>query len=133
MKIESRIGKIQAGEEHVFSLISDFNNLQNFAIPDNVKDFNADVDSCSFVVKGMGNFAMKIIEREEFKLVKIANDEGMPFKFNLWIQLKNVDKADVRVKVTLEAELNAMLKVVAKKPLTQFVSTLVDKLESIRQ
>lgn len=132
MKIESRIGKIQANEERVFSLISDFNNLQSFAMPDKVKDFTVDIDSCSFVVDGMGNFAMRIIEREEFKLVKIANAESMPFKFNLWIQLKKVAETDTRVKVTLKAELNAMLKVMAKKPLTKFVDTLVDRLETIR-
>jgi hypothetical protein len=31
--------------------------------------------------------------------------------------------------VTLHADLNPMLKMVAKKPLTQFVDALVDKLE----
>lgn len=132
MKIESRIGKVQANEERVFSLISDFNNLQNFAKPDKVSDFTVDADSCSFAVDGMGNFAMRIIEREEFKLVKIANDASMPFNFNLWIQLKKVSDVDTRVKVTLKAELNAMMKMVAKKPLTKFVDTLVDRLEGIR-
>lgn len=132
MKIESRIGKIQAKDERVYQLVSDFNNLKNFALPDTVKDFTADSDSCSFNVEKMGNFSMKIIEREPFKLVKIENGAGMPFSFNLWIQLKSVSDIDTRVKVTLKAELNAMLKMMAKKPLTQFVDSLVDRLESIR-
>lgn len=132
MKIESRIGKIQANEQRVFELISDFNNLKNFALPENIKDFQADTDNCSFAVDGMGNFAMQIIERDPYKLVKIASGEGMMFSFNLWIQLKSVAENDVRVKVTLKAELNAMLKMMAKKPLTKFVDTLVDRLESIR-
>lgn len=132
MDIESRIGKIQAGEEQVFALISDFNNLQKFAMPEKVKDFKADADSCNFVVDGMGNFGMKIIERDAYKVVKIANADSTPFKFNLWIQLKSVSELDTRVKVTLKAELNAMLKVVAKKPLTQFVASLVDRLETIK-
>jgi len=132
MNIESRIGKIQANEEHVFKLISDFNNLKDFALPEKVQDFQADSDSCSFAVQGMGNFAMKIIERDPYKLVKITNAEGMPFTFNLWIQLKIVSEVDTRVKVTLKAEMNAMLKMVAKKPLTKFVDSLVDRLESIR-
>jgi carbon monoxide dehydrogenase subunit G len=72
---------------------------------------------------------MRIIERKENELVKISSDETVPFTFFLWIQLKEVDENDTRVKVTLHADLNPMLKMVAKKPLTQFVDALVDKLE----
>ena len=132
MKIESRIGKIQANQERVYELISDFSNLGNYVPHDQVNDFKSDTDSCSFSIDKMGQFGMKIIEREPTKTVKIANDESVPFKFNLWIQLKEVDSDDTRVKVTLKAELNPMLKMVAKKPLTQFVDKLVDRLEQIR-
>ncbi len=132
MDIESRVGKIQASEQKVYELISDLNNLQNFVPPENVKDFVADTDSCSFSVNNMGTFAMQVVEREPHKLVKIGNGEGMPFKFNLWVQLKSVSETETRVKVTLKAELNAMMKMVAKKPLTQFVGTLVDRLETIK-
>ena len=50
----------------------------------------------------------------------------------MWIQLKEVGELDTRVKITLKAELNPMLNMVAKKPLTTFIETLVDKLELIR-
>lgn len=132
MKIESRIGKIQANQERVYGLVSDFSNLGSYVPNDKVEDFKSDVDSCSFKVEKIGNFGMKIIERDPCKTVKIANDETVPFKFNLWIQLKEVSEMDTRVKVTLKADLNPMLKMMAKKPLTQFVDTLVDKLEFIR-
>lgn len=132
MNIESRVGKIQASEQRVYELISDLNNLQNFVPPENVKDFKADYDNCSFSVDKMGAFSMTVVEREPNKLVKIGSGQGMPFKFNLWVQLKSVEELDTRVKVTLKADLNPMLKMMAKKPLTQFVSTLVDRLETIR-
>ncbi len=132
MEIESRIGKIQANQEKVYLLLADFTNLGKFVPHDKVGDFTSDIDSCSFTVEKIGKFGMRIIEREPSKLVKIANDENVPFQFKMWIQLKEVGDTDTRVKVTLKADLNPMLKMVAKKPLTTFVETLVDKLEQIR-
>lgn len=132
MKIESRIGKIQASDEKVFHLISDFSNLGSYVPADKVEDFQSTTDTCSFTVEKIGKFGMRIIERDPNKLVKVANDENVPFQFNLWIQLKKMDESDTRVKVTLKADLNPVLKMMAKKPLTQFVDTLVDRLETIR-
>lgn len=132
MEIVSRIGKIQTTEEKVFNLISDFNNLQTFALPETVKDFTCDADNCSFAFDKIGKFSMQIIEREPYKLVKIMGDGGMPFSFNLWIQLKQLKEIDTRVKVTLRAKVNMLMKPMVKKPLTQFVDSLVTRLESIR-
>lgn len=132
MEIVSRIGKIQANQEKAYNILSDFSNLGNYVPDDQVQDFTSDADSCSFTVEKIGQFGMRIIEREPSKLIKIANDENVPFKFNMWIQLKDVEEFDTRVKITLRADLNPMLKMVAKKPLTQFVNTLVDRLEQIR-
>ena len=132
MEITSRIGKIQTSQDKVYTLVSDFTNLGNFIPNDKVEDFVSDTDSCSFKIEKIGKFGMRIIEREPSKLVKIANDENVPFQFKMWIQLKMVSDSDTRVKVTLKADLNPMLKMVAKKPLTTFVDTLVDRLEQIK-
>ena len=132
MEIESRVGKIQANQDKIYELIADFNNLGKYVPQDKVEDFTSDSDSCSFTVDKIGKFGMRIIEREPTKLIKIANDDSVPFQFNMWIQLKNVEENDTRVKVTLKAELNPMMNMVAKKPLTTFVDTLVDRLEQIR-
>lgn len=132
MEIVSRVGKVSATEERIYSLLSDFSNLGSFVPPDQVSDFTSDVDSCSFTVSNVGKFGMRIIEREPSKLVKIVNDESVPFQFFMWIQIKQAAENDSRVKITLRADLNPMLKMVAKKPLTKFVEALIDKIETIR-
>jgi len=131
LEIVSRIGKIKSNNEKLYQLLSDFTNLGNYIPKDKVADFKSDKDSCSFTLDKMGNFAMRIIEREPHKLIKICNGENISFEFNMWIQLKQVKENDIRVKVTLKAKLNPMIKSVAKKPLTTFINTLVDKLETI--
>lgn len=131
-KIESRIGKINSSDEKIFNLLSKFNNFNNFIPQDKVKNYVATEDTCNFNIDGIGDFGMKIIERDPFSLIKIMNDEKVPFNFNFWIQIKSVSENDTRIKLTIKAELNAMLKMVAKKPLTNFVNTLVDKLEEMQ-
>jgi carbon monoxide dehydrogenase subunit G len=132
MEIESRIGKVEANQERIYTLLSDFSNLGSFVPPGQVSDFTSDADSCSFTVAKIGKFGMRVIEREPFKLVKIANDENVPFQFFMWIQIKEVAANDSRVKITLRADLNPMLKMVAKKPLSSFVESLISKIETIR-
>ncbi len=133
MEIESRIGQIKASQVYVFQLLSDFNNIVKFIPKDQVSDFVSDTDSCSFTINNIGKFGMRIIEREPSKLLKIANDHQVPFSFSMWIQLKEMDTKDTRVKITLRAQLNPLLKAVAQKPLTSFVEALVTKIENIRE
>lgn len=130
--IESRIGKINSSEEKIYNLLSKFDNFNNFIPQDKVNNYVATEDTCNFTIDKIGDFGMRIIERQPFSLIKIMNDGKGPFNFNFWIQLKKVAENDTRVKLTIKAELNAMLKMVAKKPLTNFVNTLVDKLEEMQ-
>ncbi len=134
LKHESRIGKLNAPAATIYQTISDFSRLEHITPPDNkMKVVNADADSCRFSLGKSGEFGMRIIERTENETVKISNDDSVPFTFYLWIQLKEMSDNDTRIRVTLHADLNPMLKMVAKKPLTQFVDSLVDKLEQTFQ
>lgn len=130
LKHESRIAKLNAPTAKVYQILSDFSRFEQIAPPDDkMKVVKADADSCRFALGNNGEFGMRIIERRENELVKISSDETVPFTFYLWFQLKEVAESDTRLRVTLHADLNPMLRMVAKKPLTQFVDSLVDKME----
>jgi carbon monoxide dehydrogenase subunit G len=126
--IESKIGKIESSSEKVYSFLSDFNNFENLVPQDKISNWNSTEDTCSFSVTGVGEFGMKIIEKEPHKLIKISNDEKVPFNFYLWVQLKEAEVNDTRIKITIKAQLNPMLKMAAQKPLQQMVDTIVDQL-----
>ncbi len=132
MEIESRIGKVVCSQERIYSILSDFSNLSDYIPADQVSDFTSDSDNCSFTVANVGKFGMRIMEREPSKLVKITNDASVPFQFFMWIQIKEVEANDSRVKITFKADLNPMIKMVAKNPLTKFIEGLIDKIETIR-
>lgn len=131
-KIESRVGKLSYPAQKVYDFLSDFNNFKSLIPPDRISDFESTADSCSFNVSGIGEATLKIIEKEPLKLVKVAGEAMGKVGFKLWIQLKELAEDDTRIKLTVEAELNPMMSMVANKPLKNFVDMLVDQIEKIK-
>jgi carbon monoxide dehydrogenase subunit G len=128
---ESDIKTISSNEEMVFGILSDLNNLQKFQerapITDKVKDLKFDADSCSFVVDGIGKIGFRIVEREPFKTIKMKSEHA-PVELNAWIQLKQVAENDTRLKLTLKAELPAMIKMMVDKKLKEGINAIAEML-----
>lgn len=128
---ESDIKTISSNEEMVFGVLSDLTNLQklaeNPALTEKVKDLQFDADSCSFTVDGLGKIGFRIIEREPFKTIKFESEQS-PIMVNMWIQLKQVDENDTRMKLTLKADLPSMIKMMVDKKLKEGVNAIADAL-----
>ena len=131
LKIESKIGKVKSSDETAYNFLSRFDNFQKFIPEDKIQNWEASEDSCHFTIEGIGETGMKIIEKEPFKLVKITGEDSSKMDFNFWIQLKQVSENDTRIKLTIEAHINPMFQVVVKKPLQNFLDTLVEHLEKL--
>jgi carbon monoxide dehydrogenase subunit G len=131
-KIESRVGTITSSEEKIYNFVSNFNNFKQFIPADKVQDFESTEDSCHFSVPNMGKVGLRIIEKTPFNTVKVSGDGMANQQFNLWVQLKQVAENDTKVKVTIKADLNPMLKMMVSKPLQNFVDKLVEAMERMR-
>ena len=121
---ESKIVAIRKRAEDIFRVLSNFSSFTPIA-QDKVESWQADADTCSFTAKGF-SVGFKIIEREEFKTIKISGNELVPIEFYLWIQLKEVAPYDTRMKITIKAELNMMMKMMLGKKLEEGVNTLAE-------
>ena len=128
-KFESRIGKLDTSGEKAFNFLSDFRNFNRFIPEDKVKEWEASAEQCKFTVDGIGKAGLKIIEKEPNKLVKISDDGTAGLEFFFWIQIKEIEEKDTRIKLTIKADLNPMMKMVAAKPLKSFVNLMIDKIE----
>ncbi len=126
---ESDIKTISSSEEVVFDILSDLNNLKklqdNTELTQKVRDLEFDRDSCSFSVEGIGKVGFKVIEREPFKTIKLESDHAM-VHVNIWIQLKQVEIDDTRMKLTLKAEIPAMIKMMVDKKLQEGINKVAD-------
>ena len=86
-----------------------------------------DTDSCSFGVEGYGRVGFRIIEREAFKTIKLES-ENSPIHINVWIQLKQVAENDTKLKLTMSAELPAMIKMMLDSKLKSGINSVADVL-----
>ena len=87
-KFESSVKAIAYPQENVYRMLSDFTNIERVRdrIPeDKLKDLSFDQDSISISIAPIGAVSMRIVEREEPKMIKLQSEKS-PVKFQFWIQ-----------------------------------------------
>ena len=131
MKIESTVGKIAENEDKVFAFLSDLRNLESLVPKENLISCEFNEDRCKLGIAGIGEIELKLLDKEPNKLIKLGSGSDSAYSFTLWIQLKQTAEKDTRARLTLQAELNPFLQVMAKNPLQKFVNTLVDRMTTI--
>mgnify|MGYP003432460955 CR=1 FL=1 len=122
-KFESTIREIQAPQQMVYSVLG---NMSNFGkvmdrVPQDVREkvaFTAD----GFAVESpMGKVAMKIVDLEEPKTIKMQSVESpVP-----------MTEQTCKMKLTMKAELNFMMAQMVKGPLQQGIEQLADMLQAL--
>ncbi|MGE5420071.1 MAG: hypothetical protein ACM3UT_07780 [Chloroflexota bacterium] len=126
---ESRSGKPDCTPEEIFDFVTDIRNFQRLIPSGTVADWNASKDHCSFRVPRVGNVSLRLVSQERPGLVAYKgtalNDND--FEIVVHIRKNTIEKADV--KIALNAELNPMMKMIASKPIGQFLEMLVDRME----
>ena len=147
-KYESSVKQVNAPVERVYSVISDLERLrpviemaqnnemikeklreagQDPAQLEKLKDMNLTSDRVSFPAPMVGEVAVAIIEREENKCVKF-DPEKSPIDTNLWIQVLPVTDTTSKMRVTLKADLNPMMKMILGSKLEKGIDQFADML-----
>ncbi len=130
-KFESKIGQIRYNDQQVFAVLSNLENLQRFSelIPkDKVKELEITSDYIRIKVDGVAQkFTIRIVEKEEYKIIKFGV-ENLPMDANMWIQLKQVEELDTRIKLTIKADIPMMFRMMFEKKLQQGLDQAVDML-----
>ncbi len=129
----SDVKAIPFNDDRIFTMLSDLSNLERVRdrIPqDKVKDFEFDSDSCTFAVDPVGKIRFEIVEREPNKTIKFTTTNS-PVPLFLWIQLKQVDEGDTRMKMTVKADLNPFIKPMVSKPLQDALNKISDLIANL--
>jgi hypothetical protein len=139
----SDIKLINNNQETIFNYLSNFENLSKYinddvlgkmgeAVPQiKISNFESDADSCRFQISGMGLAEIRIIEREPWKTIKITSSENMPVGILFWIQLLTVDDYQTKLRLTLDAEMSMMIKMLVNKKLEEGINRLAEMLASL--
>jgi len=129
MIIEGKPATISAHKKSVFEFLTDFNNFESL-MPDQVVNWKSDKESCSFTIKGMTSLSLKYIQKTPFELIDIVPEGKSPIKFNLKIFLETdtLDDQKTVAKAEIDADLNPMMAMLAKKPLENLVNIISERL-----
>ncbi len=139
-KYVSEIKIINHNNELVYSFLSNFQNLGLFfneytlaqisqQIPKvSITDFTTDSDSCRFNISSFGKAGFRIIERESPKMIKITGEGKIPFEVYLWIQILPVTPYQCKLRLTLHAHLNMMMKMMIGKKFDEGINKIADAL-----
>ena len=129
-RIESDKRNIDKSSEVIFNFLSDFNNFETL-MPDKVVDWKSDSDSCSFTISGLASLGMRITEKTPNTYIKIVDEGKVPFKFDFLVNIVDNGNSS-EVQLIFDADLNTMLKMVAVKPLRNFLNMLLDELQVVK-
>ena len=133
-KFESSIKQVPYPQEAVYRNISDLSNLEKVRdrIPeDKINDFSFDEDTVTLNVQPVGELKLRICDREEPKCVKFETVQS-PVPFNVWIQVLPVDEQNSKMKVTVKADLNPLIRSMVEKPLQEAVEKIADALAQVQ-
>ncbi|HUW06806.1 MAG TPA: hypothetical protein VMW01_11160 [Williamwhitmania sp.] len=128
-KFESKVVTLNRNGEDIYNFISKFSNFTPFIPADKVEGWSATEDTCKLKVQGIET-GLKIIERTPFHTIKITGD-GAPLEFFLWVQLKQVAENDTKMKLTINAELNFMMKALLKNKLSEGLDAMADQIAMV--
>lgn len=125
-KYESKQQQIRKPAELIYTVLSDFNNFTPI-VADKVEGWSVDGDTCSFKVKG---FAMTLHMTEKIpgQLVKIEASDGSPFGFTFWVQMKEVEPNDTRIRLVLHAEMNTVIKMMVGKKIQPALDQIAEQM-----
>jgi len=129
---ESRSGMLTCNAEDVFAFVTDIRNFEQFIPKGTITNWNAEKESCSFSVSMLGTVTVKLAEKEKYNRVVFDGDALKKNDFSLTLNISNNVKNMADVRVMLSADLNPMMKIMAAKPISQFLEILINEMESFR-
>ncbi len=100
-------------------------------MPEQVTNWSSTENECVFTIAGMATLGMKITERRPADYIKVEKNNVAPFDFTLECYIKKAENQNSEVQLAFNADLNPMLKMMAVKPLTNFLNLLVSKLKDL--
>ena len=129
---ECRSGNLSCKAPELYGFVTDIRNFEQFIPNGVISNWNAERESCSFNVSMIGTVSVRLVEKEEFTKVMYIGDALKKNDFSLTLKISVNDKNQACVSVSLSANLNPMMKMMAAKPIVQFLERLIDEMESFR-
>ena len=130
MHIEAPKNTIDKSAKEVFDFLTDLQNFEKL-MPENIEKFEIiNEDRFLFALKGMPEIVLQRKEQNpNDKIVLGAASDKLPF--TLTADILSVSEDECEVTLSFNGEFNAMMAMMIKSPITNFMGTLSEKLAII--
>ncbi|MEM7484719.1 MAG: SRPBCC family protein [Bacteroidota bacterium] len=130
MHIEVPKKKVSKSSKEVFEFLTKIKNFE-ILMPDNIDKFEVlDEKTFKFALKGMPEIILRL--KEQFpneKVILGAASDKLPF--TLTGNIESLGESESEVGLSFEGEFNAMMAMMIKTPITNFMQTLSSNLDKI--
>jgi len=123
---------INTAQEKAFEFLSDFNNFEKL-MPEQVTNWKSDAEHCSFDIQGITSISLKYSKKQPYSLIEVVPDGKAPVNFSLQfnIEASNDNHQQSAGWVRIDADLNPMLSMIAKRPLENLVNVMTERLTGL--
>lgn len=130
MHIETPKKTIAKSDKEVYDFLLDIKNFEKL-MPENISKFEVlGEDKFLFALKGMPEIVLKLKDKNPYnKVVLGAASDKLPFTLTADIISLSASESDVVL--SFEGEFNAMMAMMIKTPITNFMGTLSENLHKI--
>jgi len=129
-RLEGNTITVAKNAESVFDFFSDMQNIGRI-MPEQVEQFVSEGDTCRFTIKGMASLGLQYEEKTAPTRVVMSDHGKSPFALKLTCTITPIENEQCSVQLTMDADLNPFLKMVAEKPLTNFLNILLDRYQTL--
>ena len=145
MKLESAVKAVPHSQRAVYDTLSDLTHLKSLkdripagstgnaemdVVKDKLQDLSFDKDSMSINISPVGNVSMRIVDREDPKMIKFESEKS-PLKFKFWIQMLPVEATTSKLRLTIDADVPFFAKGMVEKPLQEALEKIADMMAMI--
>ncbi|MDC6384391.1 SRPBCC family protein [Flagellimonas taeanensis] len=123
MHIETSKKKVSKNDKDIFDFLTDIKNFETL-MPDNIDKFEVlDENTFKFALKGMPEIVLRLKEQSpNNKVVLGAASDKLPF--TLTADITSLGENESEVGLSFEGQFNAMMAMMIKSPITNFMETL---------
>lgn len=130
MHIESPRRTIDKSQKEIFEFLSDVQNFERL-MPENISKFEVlNDDTFVFALKGMPEITLKRKAQQPHEKIVLGAAEGK-LDFTLTAVISEITENTSEVRLHFNGEFNAMMAMMIKNPITNFIGTLSEKLGEI--
>ncbi|GLB52094.1 hypothetical protein NBRC110019_11330 [Neptunitalea chrysea] len=130
MNIDSPEVTVSKSQEELFNVLSDVKNFEKL-MPANINKFEMlNEKRFLFALSGMPEIVLELKSTEPFnKVILGAASDKLPF--TLTANLTKVDDNTTTAQLVFEGQFNAMMGMMIKGPITNFIGTLTENMSKL--